>query len=498
MISAFALPRPVKRTSRLSGVVLLAGAQAILLALGYVTHILIGKLGGPSLYGVYGVTLSLLSILNMLLTLGIPVATAKEVAEDETNSGAILKAALTWQVLLALCISIGTAAFARPLADLFGDKSLAPIIAFTALIYPFTGLYAILTNYFNGLHAFATQALLIVLYALTKLAGSVGLLFVYSVRGALAGFAVGGMIAGVVGTFLALPTTRGRARRDIPVRRLFTFAGAFVGTSIALQILMSMDLFLVKRILHDDALAGYYNAAVTLARIPYLILQALGFVFLPSVAQLMRQNADAARAFIRDIFRYLFLLLLPVTALAAATSRRLVFLFFSAEYAPAAQPLTLLMIALGLLSAFYLLSTIAAGAGRPRVPLILSWTLVPVSVGIGLILIPRFALEGAAITTIAVSAVGAGGIGAYMYARFRLTFPLRTLLSGVVATTVMVLPTYVVEFPVLLLPVEYLLLGGVYVLALVALGEVRRDDINHLRTLLPKNAKTSSTGEVAA
>jgi hypothetical protein len=38
----------------------------------------------------------------------------------------------------------------------------------------------------------------------------------------------------------------------------------------------------------------------------------------------------------------------------------------------------------------------------------------------------------------------------------------------------------------------------VYVLALVALGEVRRDDVNHLRTLLPKNAKTHGTGEVTA
>lgn len=476
----------IRRTSRLSGAALLAIAQAVLIAFGYITHILIGKIGGPPLYGVYGVVLSLQSILNMLLTLGIPVATSKEVAEDERNSGGILRSAAFGQLSLAVLLSAATVVLARPAALLLGDASLTPIIRFTAVIYPFTGLYALLTNYFNGLHAFAIQAGLIVLYSLVKLGGSMGLLFPYGVRGALAGFGFGGAVAATVGYLLARRTIRGRLRHPVPVRRLLTFAGAFVGTSVALQILMSTDLFLVKRILHDDTLAGYYNAAVTLARIPYFILQAFGFVFLPSVARLMHENPEQARVFIRDVFRYLTLLLLPVTAVAAATSKGLLRLFFSYEYEPAAQPLTLLMIALGLLSAFYLLATIAAGAGKPRVPLVIAWLLVPLSVAAGFVLIPRLALEGAAIATILAASVGALGIGSYMYWRFRITFPLRTLLKGVLATVITVTPTYFVQVPTPFLPLLYVVLGVLYALALVAFGEVRKDDLTRIRSLLPR------------
>ena len=479
-------PNEIRRTSRLSGAAYLTIAQAVLLALGYVTHILVGKIGGPPLYGVYGVVLSLQSILNMLLTLGIPVATSKEVAEDEHNSGNILKSAAIGQVSLALALSVGTVLFARPIALLFGDESLTPIIRFTAVIYPFTGLYALLTNYFNGLHAFAIQAGLTVLYSVAKLGGSVGLLFPYGVRGALAGFGIGGAASALAGFTLARPTITGRSVFPVPIRRLLTFAGAFVGTSIALQILMSMDLFLVKRILHDNTLVGYYNAAVTLSRIPYFILQALGFVFLPSVARLMHDNPEQARRFIRDVSRYLYLLLLPVTALAATTSKNLLRLFFNPSYDPAAQPLTLLMVALGLLSAFYLLATIAAGAGKPRVPFLVSWALIPLSVVLGFLLIPRFGLEGAAITTILVSSIGAVGIGVYMYWRFRITFPLTTLLRGFFATVLMVLPTYFIEPRVLLLPVEYVVLGIIYLLVLVALGEVKKGDLQRLTSLLPK------------
>jgi len=249
---------------------------------------------------------------------------------------------------------------------------------------------------------------------------------------------------------------------------------------------MSTDLFLVKRILHDNTLAGYYNAASTLSKIPYFILQALGFIFLPSIARLMKENADTARQFIRDIFRYLFLLLLPVTALAAATSKSLVHLFFSAEYEPAARPLTLLMIALGMLSAFYLLAMIAAGASKARVPLIISWIMLPISVILGFLLIPRYQLEGAAITTIISSTIGTVAIGGYMIKRFKLSFPVNTLFNGIIATCLMVLPTYFINIRPLLTPILYAVLFSLYFLILVILKEIKKDDLAHLKSLMPK------------
>lgn len=481
----------LQKTQRLHGAALLAVSQAILIALGYVTHLLVGKIGGPPLYGVYGVVLSLMTIINMLLTLGIPVAASKETAEDEANSGGVFVSAARLQLLFALCLSAGSLVAAVPLAGLLNDQKLVPYIRFTALIYPATALYSLLSNYFNGLHAFAAQARLTLLYASAKLAGSVGLLLAFrTVPAALTGFIAGGLTATALGLPQALPTIRGRVRASIPARRLFVFAGSFVGMSLALQILMSLDLFLVKRLLHDDTLVGYYNAAATISRIPYFILQGLGFVFLPSVARLFKENPDRARAFIRDVFRYLFLLLLPITALAATTSKALLGLFFSAAYAPAARPLTLLSVALGLLSAFYLLSTIAAGSGRARTPLAISWSLIPLAGVLGFVFIPGGQLPGAALATTVAAAVGTVLLAGYMYARFRLTFPLGTLIRGVVATAVAVLPTYVVHSPsTLLLPGWYIFLFAVYALTLIALGEVRRQDWEYVKALLPRQRK---------
>jgi len=476
----------IHRTSRLSGAILLASAQTILLGLGYITHILIGKLGGPALYGIYGVVLSFMTILNMLMTLGIPIAVSREVAQNEENSGGILASALIGQTALALILSFCTVAFAGNIATFLGDQTLAPIIMFTAIIYPLTAIYSVLANYLNGLHAFALQAGIIILYSVAKLAGSVGLLFPFRIYGAFAGFAVGGAMASAIGIPVIYKSIKRHYVRKFPVKKLLTFAGAVVGTSLALQILMSTDLFLVKKILHDNTLAGYYNAASTLSRIPYFILQALGFIFLPSIARLMRENEEAARQFIRDIFRYLFLLLLPITALAAATSKGLVYLFFSAEYEPAARPLTLLMIALGMLSAFYLLAMIAAGSNKARVPLIISWAMLPVSVILGIFLIPRFRLEGAAITTIISSTLGTLAMGSYMIKRFKLSFPISTLVKGVFATFLMIIPTYFINISPLFTPILYAVLFLLYFLVLIILKEIKKDDWAHLKSLLPK------------
>lgn len=485
---------PLRRTNRLPGAASLAIGQAVLIALGYVTHVLVGKIGGPPLYGVFGVVLSLLTIINLPLSFGVPVAASKEVAEDEENSGGVFLAAARLQLLFAFVLSLGTVLLARPVARLLGDETLTPIVRFAALIAPAQALYALLANYFNGLHAFTAQARLTVVYALSKLAGSVGLLAIFhSVPAALSGFLTGGLLATAFGLPQAIPTLRGRVRRKVPLRRLAVFAGSFVGTSVALQILMSLDLFLVKRLLHADTLVGYYTAASTIARIPYLLLQGLGFVFLPSVAKLFKEDPKRATAFIREVFRYLFLLLLPLAVLAAATSRSLVHLFFSAAYQPAAPALTILSFALVLLSAFYLLATIAAGAGSARWPFAIACLLIPVDLVLGVLLIPRLGLTGAAFSTLVVGASGTVILAAALRRTFQLSFPIGTLVRGTAAVTVTVLPTYFVSPPLVLIPFWYLVLLAVYALCLIALGEVRPDDQARVRSLLPWLKRAPST-----
>src|SRR5581483_1324030 len=97
--------------------------QASVLLLGYGTHLIIGRYLGPASYGIYGVILSIQTILGLLLTLGIPTAVARFVAQDEQHAGSILHQALRLQFMMAAVVSVVVLLLSVPLARLLGDEA---------------------------------------------------------------------------------------------------------------------------------------------------------------------------------------------------------------------------------------------------------------------------------------------------------------------------------------------------------------------------------------
>src|SRR5687768_14577445 len=100
------------RQSRLTGAVSLVLAQACVLLFGYAAHLWIGRVLGPGPYGIYGVVLSIQTIAGLILTLGVPMAVSRFVAQDERHARSILYQALRIQGGIALAVTIILAALA--------------------------------------------------------------------------------------------------------------------------------------------------------------------------------------------------------------------------------------------------------------------------------------------------------------------------------------------------------------------------------------------------
>lgn len=475
------------KQSKLTGAIALTASQGVVLFLGYIIHPWVGRLLGPAQYGIYGIVLSIQTIFGILLTLGVPSAVSKFVAQNNENAQSILKQALRIQVIIGLSISSIVILLSPLLAYLLHDTSLIPYLIFSAGIIFLQGLYPIYTQFLSGMHNFGKQALLTIVYAIAKLIGAISLIYVFRLYGALAGFAIGGLLAAALGWYWTRKTG-GRQPYSIHLKSFLSFAGTYAIILLGLQILMSQDLFMVKAILKNDVLAGYYNAAVTLSRISYMLLQGLAFVLLPSVAALTRpgQSHDKAAAFIGQALRYLIALILPSVILASATSRELITLFFSSSYVAAAPVLTVLMIGLGALSFYLLLANIVAGAGKPRIALYITIGMIAVSALTGSFLIPLYGLQGAAWQTTIAALLGLLALGIYTFRAFSIPYPIQSTINIVIATTVMVLPTYLWKATSFMLPLQYLLLGAMYILILWILGEIKEEDKNLLSSLKQK------------
>ncbi|MBI4022167.1 MAG: polysaccharide biosynthesis protein [Candidatus Andersenbacteria bacterium] len=474
------------KQSRLTGAISLIAAQAIVLLLGYVTHLWVGRALGPGPYGIYGIVLSIQTIAGLLLTLGVPMAVSRFVAQDEHQARSVLQQALRVQLLIAIGVSLLTLLVAPLLARLLGDSTLSNFIRFVSLVIFLQAFYQVYVQFLSGLHLFNRQAALTGFYAVVKLIAAVSLLYFIGVYGALAGFAIGGLSATLLG-FLWTRSLGGTKTAMLSLASFLTFAGTYVLILISLQLLMSLDLFMVKAYWRDDVQAGLYNAAVTLSRIPYLLLQGLAFILLPSISALTAQAShDEAARFIRDTLRYLIALIVPSAALAAATSRSLITLFFSRQYLAAAPALTILMVGLSALAFYLLLANIAAGAGQARVALLLCLLMLLISTALGMWLVPSFGLIGAAWQTTIVGLAGLSGIAAYTFRRFRIPIPLRSTLNVIIATIIAVSVTYFWPASPRSLVFQYALSVVLYLLALYTLGEITAADRRRLASLHPR------------
>ncbi len=472
--------------SRLTGAMVVTMAQALVLILGYATHLWIGRVLGPAPYGIYGVVLSIQSIFGLVLSLGVPAAISRFVARDHDHARSILRQAVRLQIYVALAIVIIILGTAPLVSRLLGDLSLIPLIWFVALVIFVQSLYPMYVQFFSGMHLFSRQALLTAIYAIIKLAGALVLIYFIGVYGAFAGFALGGIIAAVIGWYWT-QRVGGSGEKKLSLKKFMAFAGTYTLTLVGLQVLISLDLFMVKALLRDNVQTGYYNAAVTLSRIPYLLLQAIGFILLPSVSKLTssRESRQAAVTFIAETIRYLIMLIVPGVALASATSKPLLILFFSREYIPAAPSLTILMIGLGALAFYLLLANIVAGAGKAKVALVITCILIISSATFGWFLIPSKGLLGASLQTTISGLIGLSLLSYYTFKSFAIPLPLRSTINILAASAFAVAPTYIwIASPLTLIP-QYLLSGCIYIVVLLALQEITPKDRTYIASLHP-------------
>ncbi len=477
------------KQSKLTGAIALTGAQAIVLFLGFIIHPLISRLLGKDEYGIFGVVLSIQTIFGIILTLGVPSAVSKFVAQNTEHAQSILRQALKIQLIVGFCISLLVVLLSPLISYFLNDSSLTKYFIFIAGVIFLQGIYPIYVQFLSGMHRFNKQALLTSIYAVAKLIGAISLIYIFSLYGALSSFAVGGIIAALLGWYWTR-AIGGTKPYKIQLRSFFSFAGIYAVILLGLQILMSQDLFMVKATLGNDALAADYTAAVNLSRISYMLLQGMAFVLLPSVAALTRPGAshDKASAFIRDALRYLIALIVPCVILAASTSKELIILFYGTRYEQAAPVLTILMIGLGALSFYLLLANIVAGAGKAHVALYITIGMIVLSAAFGSYLIPRYSLLGAATQTTIASLLGLTALGIYTFRTFKISFPVKSTIHIMVATAIAVIPTYFWKAGSFMLPIQYVALGVLYVGILWIIGEVHHKDkalIASLRSSLP-------------
>lgn len=446
----------------------------------YLVYIILGRfLLGPELLGIYGVVISLVSVIEMIFVKSIQQAVSKLVSEKPMNVKQIRRSALKLQLLLDAVMFAVYFFGAEQFALLLSDISLASYIRLASLLFLLHPIFSVFVGCLNGLKKFRLQAKLRAFYAFSKLVLIIGLTYIgFGLFGAITGFVLASFLGLAAGFFL---TRKGKTlKQRFDYRRLALFAAPLLIFSVVADLLITVDLFAVKALSlgNANALSGYYVAASTIAKLFPIFVSTITLVVFPLVSSTtFAGNVKKTRFYIRHAMRYAFLVIAPTAAIFSATSAQLISLVFSNEYLPGATALSILTIALSIYAIFLILETVIVSSNRPKPAMAIALLSFIVSLALNFALVPTFSINGAAIATLVTAATGLVISAAYVFRLFKTLMPLASFARISAVSLVIFLLASFLQFQGLMLILEYLFLLAVYGLALFLSKELGRKDL---------------------
>ncbi len=259
--------------------------------IGFFYHAFMGRVLGPADYGILGVLLSMLYLLNVFLNV-IQTSIARFVSKFKARNDFSSVAYLFFRGLFYLTF-IGLASFVIYLvAGIFlVDFLRIPFMPYfyQGILVPFIFLLALNRGVLQGLQRFLGLVLNSIVEGTINLA--VGFTFLWSGWG-VAG-AIWGVTASYIGAFIfsffPLKDLLGYTKKKVEKRGIVLYSLPVLFILLALTALYSFDVFLVKHYFSEND-AGFYAAATLLGKIVFFASISIAMVMFPKVSESYEKN----------------------------------------------------------------------------------------------------------------------------------------------------------------------------------------------------------------
>ncbi len=423
----------------------LTASEIIFNIAGYVIHASLGRILGPEDYGRFGIIVTLTTMLIVLIGNGVPTAMSKYLAEifeshpDRVRS--IKKTAIKLQIFIILPTTLVFYLLSPFIAEtLLQDASLTSLFQLSAFIIPAFAAASFYFYFYTGLHYFRLQAVLKTLRALARIIFIIGFGYLYGVVGAVAGYIAAPLtvflIASLYDLFRVNPTLPVKESGYIfPAKQLLNYAWPFTLFLLCYELILTVDLYFVKALLHDDFLTGLYNAAITAGRIPYFLFYALTIILLPAIAKSKTNATDAeTKSLVTQSLRLMVIILIPMLTLLYAYGTEVLQFFYGSRYLGALAAYQIFLIGSGFLTVFYVFAFALAGAGRLALPLIATVFGVIMTSVLNFTLIPTYGIAGASMAVTLTSLVLMVYILIALVKEFAIKLPIRDFLISLLSS----------------------------------------------------------------
>lgn len=409
----------MERAARHSAFVI--GAFVVTSVLNYVFGVGLSWFLEPSHYGVLGVAQALLLLLALVVSAGFSWTANHDVAAMGVDQRTRLRFRTSWLSNVVLGALLATALYA---VYRLGFLDLGPAYR---LVVPLVGLTtvilaarAVVNGAAQGLYRFGPVAFNQVLEVVVKFAAGLGLVALgWGVAGVMAAFALGAATALAHSLWVVRPGRLWQGSGWIDGRVFGDTAPLFIGM-LGPALMLNLDILGLKLLSPPalgDELAGYYQAAVILARVPIFTARSLTMVVFSYVAG--ARNQPGAPDYARAALRLWQRILLPAGLALALVPQAALSLFFPATYLAAAPSLRVAAFGGILLSLVTLLAGIAQADGRRKAAAAAAAAATVVQVATLIWLVPVWGPLGAAASLITAGVVALVGLAPLFVPRRR-------------------------------------------------------------------------------
>ncbi len=379
-------------------------AWSIVVFAGYLLRIWLARYFGPSVYGIYGLIITILFWFEVFVNNGIPYAVSKFVPSHKKRAYSILWTGGRMQFVMAVFVFTISFFSAPYIAKIYKNTALTSYLRIASIDILIYGFYHLLASFQNGLQKYRNQAFIYISYVVTKLFFVIILVTLLdSLYGAVIANIVGSVIGFMVG-YLFL--TDKKPKTSYKKRELVDFAKYVVFYFIVVSLLLSLDIWIVNYYL-STVDSGYYFAASAIAQVPYFVFLGISATLLPALsAQLSKGNVAKSEIIIKDSLKYFLLFSLPLALLISIYSEDIAVFIYSEDFVNCGSILNILVWGVILISFLYILTNIINADHRPKTSLIIVFFSVVFDFTLNVILIPKWGVLGAAVSTTIAAGLG--------------------------------------------------------------------------------------------
>jgi O-antigen/teichoic acid export membrane protein len=495
------------KTSATGSFQLLIGVatSTIIMAVG---TIILTRLLGSNNYGLYTLTFAPSVMINLFRDWGVNSAITKQVASlraegKNAETCDIIVAGITFEVATGVILSILSFFLAGFFASILHRPEIYPYISVMSITILSGSLLAAAQNSFIGYERMNLNSFTLICQAIVKTAvGPVLVLLGYGIFGAVMGYIMGFIAAGLIGIatlylIVYRPLAKCRtAKRSISktLRPMLRYGIPLSISSILLGLLTQFNVLImgayIPSTVAGNGLIGSYGAAVNFSVLLSFFTVPIGTVLFPAFAKIdSRNEPELLKTVYASSIKYTAILLMPATMAIMALSVPIVNTLFGEQYASAPFFLTLYVISnLYAVVGNLTLGSFLTGLGETKV--IMKQAVLTVLVGLPLafLLIPTFGILGVIIGTL-VSGIPSMIWGLYWVwkhyeAKAEFHSSTKILIASALAATASFLDTRLLHTAAWVQLVFGLAIFLViYIFGAPVIGAVGQSDIDALRTM---------------